>query len=106
MAGNLVDRLRGIYRTPITDGLGPMGGGEEPDNPQEYVRKFEGLPPIQGEAADHIEELREALIQCKRELWYCAQQAGFDWKIDGERRAKHPVSKAYDLATQILAAPD
>ena len=56
--------------------------------------------------ADHIEELREALIQCKRELWYCAQQAGFDWKIDGERRAKHPVSKAYDLATQILAAPD
>lgn len=55
----LVDRLRGIYRIPITDGLGPAGG-EEPDNPNEFVRRFETLP-IHHEAADEIERLRTAL---------------------------------------------
>jgi len=48
--GNLCDRLRGIYRVPITDGLGPVGCGEEPHNPNEFVRRFE-TPPIQREAA-------------------------------------------------------
>jgi hypothetical protein len=59
---DLVQRLRGHYSTPITDGLGPAGG-EEPDNPYEFVRIFP-TPPIQHEAADaldrkqaHIEKL-------------------------------------------------
>jgi hypothetical protein len=53
----LVDRLRGIYRLPITDGLGAVGGSEEPDNTHEYVRRFQ-TTPIQHAAADEIERLR------------------------------------------------
>lgn len=60
---DLVNRLRGHYRTPITDGLGPAGG-EEPDNPLEHVRTF-FTPPIQKEAADEIERLS---IQLEAEL--------------------------------------
>ncbi len=56
---DIVERLRGIYRAPITDGLG-AAGGDEPDNPHEFVRKFE-TPPIQHDAADEIERLRKAL---------------------------------------------
>ncbi|GJE55254.1 hypothetical protein EKPJFOCH_1743 [Methylobacterium thuringiense] len=55
----LVDRLRGKYRVAIRDGLGPAGG-EEPDNPDEFVRTFQ-TSPIQHEAAAEIERLREAL---------------------------------------------
>lgn len=55
MSNELVERLRGIYRIAITDGLGPAGG-EEPDNPNEFVRKFD-TPPIQHEAAARIEAL-------------------------------------------------
>lgn len=51
----LVERLRGIYRVPITDGLGPVGG-DEPDNPHEFVQRFK-TPPISKEAADAIEQL-------------------------------------------------
>ncbi|PWJ81532.1 hypothetical protein C7441_11064 [Pseudaminobacter salicylatoxidans] len=50
VVAGLVDRLRGIYRIPITDGLGAVGSGEEPDNPNEFVRRFE-TSPIQHEAA-------------------------------------------------------
>jgi hypothetical protein len=52
---SLVQRLLGQYRIPITDGLGPAGG-EEPDNPSEFVRTFE-TPPIQKEAAIAITSL-------------------------------------------------
>ncbi len=58
--GKLTDRLRGIYRIPITDGLGAVGAGEEPDNPNEFVRHFD-TTPIQKEAADRIDELISAL---------------------------------------------
>lgn len=57
---NLTDRLRGEYRIPITDGLGAVGGGEEPDNPDFFVRQFE-TPPIQKEAADIIDQMEELL---------------------------------------------
>lgn len=59
----LVERLNGIYRIPITDGLGAVGSGEEPDNPNEFVRKFD-TAPIQQEAATAIAALvaeRDAL---------------------------------------------
>jgi len=52
----LVERLRGIYRIPITDGLGAVGSGDEPDNPNEFVRSFE-TSPIMREAASAIEAL-------------------------------------------------
>ena len=57
---DIVERLRGIYRIPITDGLGAVGSGEEPNNPTEYVSKFE-TSPIQHEAAKEIERLRETI---------------------------------------------
>jgi hypothetical protein len=62
---DIVERLRGIYRTPITDGLG-SAGGDEPVNPHEFVRKFE-TPPIQHEAANVIERLQA--IAVKHGLW-------------------------------------
>ena len=52
----LVERLNGVYRVPITDGFGAVGSGEEPDNPNEFVRRFE-TPPIQKEAAAAIQSL-------------------------------------------------
>lgn len=58
-AASLIQRLNGNYRIPIKDGLGPAGG-EEPDNPLEFVRTF-GTPPIQKEAAAEIVSLRETL---------------------------------------------
>lgn len=53
---DLVNRLRGEYRIPITDGLG-AAGGEEPENDTEFVRTFPSTP-IQVEAANEIERLR------------------------------------------------
>ncbi len=55
---DLINRLRGEYRVPITDGLGPAGG-EEPGNPKEFVRTFP-TSPINKEAADAIETLLES----------------------------------------------
>lgn len=52
---DLIRRLRGEYRVPITDGLGPAGG-DEPSNPEHFVRHFE-TTPIKKEAADAIEKL-------------------------------------------------
>ncbi|MQX28963.1 hypothetical protein [Sinorhizobium meliloti] len=63
---DLVERLRGIYRIPITDGLGPAGG-EEPDNPNEFVRTFPS-PPIQIEAAAEIDRLRRELEEARKAL--------------------------------------
>ena len=48
---SLVDRLRGIYTIPVNDGVGPLNGSDT------FTRTFEGLPPIQGKAADAIVEL-------------------------------------------------
>ncbi len=72
--GKLVDRLRGIYRIPITDGLGAVGAGEEPNNPDEFVRHFE-TGPIQHEAATEIDRLISALE--KIELM-CLDAAGVE----------------------------
>lgn len=63
MRSDIVERLRGIYRVRITDGLGPAGG-EEPNNPNEYVRTFQ-TPPIQHEGAAEIERLRAENVRLK-----------------------------------------
>lgn len=70
---DLVERLRGIYRIPITDGLGPAGG-EEPDNPNEFVRTFPS-PPIQIEAAAEIDRLRRELEEARKALEPFAKRA-------------------------------
>lgn len=77
---DLVRRLRGEYRIPITDGLGPAGG-EEPDNPNEFVRTF-GTPPVQKEAADAIESLARLL---KRYLTEVACNEGLYFVSDGDQ---------------------
>ncbi len=61
----LVERLRGIYRVPITDGLG-TAGGDEPNNQHEFVRRFE-TPPISKEAANAIELLTARAEAAERE---------------------------------------
>ncbi|RVP13106.1 hypothetical protein CN085_19535 [Sinorhizobium meliloti] len=72
---DLVERLRGIYRIPITDGLGPAGG-EEPDNPNEFVRTFPS-PPIQIEAAAEIDRLRRELEEARKALEPFAKIGGY-----------------------------
>ena len=62
---DIVQRLRGEYRIPITDGHG-AAGGDEPDNQNEFVRHFE-TPPIQKEAADRIEALEAEVEKFKEE---------------------------------------
>lgn len=62
MTDDLVKRLRGEYRIPINDGLGAVGSGDEPENPYEFVRRFD-TAPIQHEAASRIEELEKALLE-------------------------------------------
>jgi hypothetical protein len=47
----LIDRLRGIYRIPITDGCGPIEGS------MTFERRF-ATSPIQHEAADALTALR------------------------------------------------
>lgn len=62
---NLIARLRGEYRIPITDGLGPAGG-DEPDNPAEFVRHFQ-TPPIQHEAATALEAAQARIVELEEE---------------------------------------
>lgn len=63
----LVERLNGVYRVPITDGFGAVGSGEEPDNPNEFVRRFE-TPPIQKEAAAAIQSLVARIAELRAEI--------------------------------------
>lgn len=84
----LVERLNGVYRVPITDGLGAVGSGEEPDNPNEFVQRFE-TPPIQKEAAAAIQslvarnaELRAEIAALKKEAAAFAEKVQ-DYSNDG-----------------------
>lgn len=64
----ITDRLRGHYRIPITDGLGPVGGDNlEPGNALEYVRQF-WTPPIQHEAAAIIDAFRHEVTSLRAAL--------------------------------------
>lgn len=54
---SLVDRLRGIYTIPATDGEGMLNESDT------FTRRFEGLPPINEEAAKAIEHLSEMLSE-------------------------------------------
>lgn len=48
---DIVERLRGKYRLPLSDGAGPLNGSDT------FERTFP-VSPIQKEAADEIERLR------------------------------------------------
>jgi len=81
----LVERLNGVYRVPITDGFGAVGSGEEPDNPNEFVRRFE-TPPIQKEAAAAIQSLvaRNAELEAGLEdllSWFPDKPSEPEWRI-------------------------
>jgi hypothetical protein len=47
----LINRLRGIYTIPVNDGAGPLNGSDT------FSRKFDGVPPINGYAADALYRL-------------------------------------------------
>lgn len=51
----LVSRLRGVYEIPVNDGAGQLNGSST------FTRTFDGLPPIQAEAAEAIERLLDIL---------------------------------------------
>lgn len=98
-AASLVERLWGVYRVPITDGLGPAGG-EEPDNANEFVWTFP-VPPIHKEAAEEITRLRALLEKARDGLglkwvtrtdehshptetgWYRVAISGDEERLDG-----------------------
>ena len=95
---DLIRRLRGEYRIPITDGLGPAGG-EEPNNSNEFVRTFE-VPPINKEAADTIENLARA-VNCHEKLVAALRRAIHMYGNDGteeeeawQKQAEAAIAKA------------
>lgn len=115
---DLVERLRGKYRIKITDGLGPAGG-EEPDNPNEFVTTYPSTP-IQREAANEIERLTAALaaadkrgFEKAKELAYgiATKRATFEAKNRDEIHdhceswyfSNHAAFIASDIAARILA---
>lgn len=114
--GDLVKRLRGEYRIPITDGLGPAGG-EEPDNSKEFVRRYPTCP-IQLEAADRIEALEALLLvhrcntradlsvgECVRE-GLCACSCGLLLKHETPPVAAAQPSLKLIEALQFYAEPE
>lgn len=56
---NLIDRLNGIYRIPITDGLGPVG---DQTDPNEFVRTFE-TSSINKEAAKKLIDCHDLILE-------------------------------------------
>lgn len=93
---DIVKRLRGIYRTPITDGLGPAGG-EEPQNQREHVRSFP-VAPIQQEAADEIDRLRAEVEALKRTLAMSVPRHLYD-EVCAEADA---MRKVFDAAENLV----
>ena len=55
---DIIDRLRGIYRTPINDGAGPLNGKDY------YERRF-AVGKLSHQAADEIESLRASLAEAR-----------------------------------------
>lgn len=73
---DLVDRLRGQYHLPVNDGAGPLNGS------MTFSREYP-TAPIQKEAADLIERMRQILTDALPALEY-------DW----ERRPVGPKKSA------------
>lgn len=100
-SSDLIRRLRGEYRIPITDGLGPAGG-DEPDNPKEHVRHFQ-TPPIQHEAARALESLSAENARLREALALISRMKLFP----DDKANRTTLSAATGLARQALGdAPD
>lgn len=97
MNDDLIARLRGEYRIPITDGLG-SAGGEEPDNAHEFVRRFD-TPPIQKEAADALEA--QAARIAERDSAGEALQAVIR-RFEAERASADTLASALAEAVTLL----
>lgn len=54
----LVERLRGIYNVPVSDGAGPLNGS------MMFTREFK-TSPIMHEAADRIEQIEAQLAKAR-----------------------------------------
>lgn len=67
---DLIDRLRGIYRTPINDGAGPLDGKDH------YERRF-AVGELSHHAADHIENLIRGLAEAHKDT------ERLDWLANG-----------------------
>ena len=98
---DLVERLRGIYRMPITDGLGSVGSGNEPDNPYEFVRTFP-VPPIHREAAAEIERLTESnnALMVEREMLIKTKRDQIE-RLTAERDAARAKVAKYEQAPVV-----
>ena len=99
----LVERLNGVYRVPITDGLGAVGSGEEPDNPNEFVQRFE-TPPIQKEAAAALQSLvaRNAELEMGLEdllSWFPDKPSEPEWRI---KAGNYGADAAVSIARSLL----
>lgn len=100
---DLARRLRGEYRIPITDGLG-AAGGEEPDNPHEFVRTFPS-PPIQKDAAAMLEALAAALAAQKARADALADRLGKETADHDatDRRCKRLVARIQAAEAKVAA---
>jgi hypothetical protein len=105
--GELVRRLRGEYRIPITDGLGPAGG-DEPDNAKEFVMHYPSTP-IQREAADALTSLVARLAECEEELSDCQKRKTKQYvqmdAICEAAAARHSPEQGEPPACQTITAP-
>lgn len=87
----LIDRLRGKYVLPVDDGSGLLNGSDV------FVREFPS-PPIQKEAADHIEMIEEALKDV-------AEQR--DYFMNETYRAAETIPDLVEVIRALVAvAPD
>lgn len=101
----LVDRLQGVYRIPVTDGLGQVPGSAEPDNPGEYVHRFE-TPPIQREAAVEIERLRAEVADLRVSVVaFCSIHAVEHAKAHGLPK-NHIFARHWDILERAGARMD
>jgi hypothetical protein len=86
---NLLNRLRGIYTVPITDGGGSINGS------MEFTREFP-VPPINKEAAELIESLGQRIAQLEaalaRTVLDCQNLSKAHW--DQHDRLRHIVEDA------------
>lgn len=88
---DLVERLRGKYRVPITDGLGPAGG-EEPDNGDFFVRSFPSSP-LALEAAERISELEVERTRLMRLLTAAGQELAEARSHGPGHKPNDPIAK-------------
>jgi len=90
----LVERLRGTYRIPITDGLGPAGG-EEPGNADFFVRVFP-TSLLAKKAANRLSEMDAEIKRLEKERAYAVR-----WGEGAVESVKEVMWRYEDALKQI-----